>query len=291
MSLPPSFPTEAIHRHAKETGMGYAPLKDKAIQVGIEHLIEVLNKHTDRGYLAYEHTSRVATTYQHRPKEAYEANKVKLPTLRVLSYIRNIAGAELEHIPTLQAPNHIAISLRAATKEVDKNRASRRANIPTNLRPKDFAKQVRNRCHPLKYSDILLKHFVPLWEEGVSDWTPILKKQTTSEGHTDIYILNTIAIHAKLLQRGDQQRPNNNLELALSTLITILTLSKHQEYKKLSKASTHKSQKIHAAWLQYINPEALPNIKHTIYETITSHICLERGTTKNRKRHTIRTPT
>jgi hypothetical protein len=57
----------------------------------------------------------------------------------------------------------------------------------------------------------------PLWEEGVSDWTPILEKHTTSEGYTNIYILNAKAIHANL-QSGDQQRPNNNLETALLTL-------------------------------------------------------------------------
>ncbi len=68
-------------------GLVYAPLKNKATQMGIEYLMDILNNLTDRGYLAYAQTSRVATTYQHRPKEAYEANQAKLPTLRVLSYV------------------------------------------------------------------------------------------------------------------------------------------------------------------------------------------------------------
>jgi hypothetical protein len=101
LGLTPIFPTEAIHRPTKELGLGYAPLKDKATQMGIEHLMGTLNKHTERRYLVYAHTSRVATTYQHWPKEAYEANQAKLPTLRIISYIQNIAGAELEHIPSL----------------------------------------------------------------------------------------------------------------------------------------------------------------------------------------------
>ena len=108
--------------------------------------MDILNKPTDRGYLAYTHTSRVATTYQHWPKEAYKANQAKLPTLRVLSYVQNITGAELEHIPNLQAPNHIAICLRAASKEVDEIRANQRENIPKNLPPKEYTKQVRNLC-------------------------------------------------------------------------------------------------------------------------------------------------
>jgi len=95
--------------------------------------MDILNKPTDRGYLVYAHTSIVATIYQHWPKEAYEANQAKLSTLRVLSYIQNIAGAELEHMPNLHAPNHIATSLRAAFKEVDGIRAIRRETIPTSL--------------------------------------------------------------------------------------------------------------------------------------------------------------
>jgi hypothetical protein len=79
--------------------------------MGIEQYMDILNKPTDRGYLAYANTHRVATTYQHWPKEAYEANQAILPTLRVLSYVQNILGAEIEHIPSLQTPSHIAISL------------------------------------------------------------------------------------------------------------------------------------------------------------------------------------
>ena len=125
--LTPSFPPmEAIHCPTKERGLGYAPFKDKATQMGIEHLMKIFNKPTEWGCLAFSHTSRVATLYQHWPKEADEANKTKLPTLRVLSYIQQIAWAEIEHIPILQAPNHIATSLRAATKEVDENKARRR---------------------------------------------------------------------------------------------------------------------------------------------------------------------
>jgi uncharacterized membrane protein YgcG len=133
LSLTPSFPAVAIHRPTKEMGLGYAPFIDKATQMGIERLMEIINKPTEQGYLAYARTSRVATTYQHWPKEAFEANQAKLPTLRVLSHIKNIARAELEHISNLQATNHIAISLKAASREVDKNIASCPEKIPTNL--------------------------------------------------------------------------------------------------------------------------------------------------------------
>jgi hypothetical protein len=65
LGLKPSFPTEAMHRPTKEMGQGYAQLRNKAIQMGIEHLMNILNKPTDRGYITYAHIHRVATTYQH----------------------------------------------------------------------------------------------------------------------------------------------------------------------------------------------------------------------------------
>ena len=60
LGLIPSFPTEAIHRPTKEMGLGYAPLRKKATQMGIQYLMDILSKPIDRGYLAYAHTSRVA---------------------------------------------------------------------------------------------------------------------------------------------------------------------------------------------------------------------------------------
>jgi hypothetical protein len=124
-----------------------------------------------------------------------------------------------------------------------------------------------------------MSYLAPIWGEGVSNWTPVLEKHTTSTGCTQIHILNTKAIHAKL-RSGDQHRINNNLELALSTLRTTLILPTTQEHRKLPKTTTHKTPKTHTYWLQYINHEALPLVKHARYEAITSLISLERGTTK-----------
>jgi len=76
-------------------GLGYAPMKDRAAQMGIEHISEILNKPTERGHIAYAHTIRVANTYHHWPKEAHEATQARLHTLHVLSYIRNISRVEL----------------------------------------------------------------------------------------------------------------------------------------------------------------------------------------------------
>ena len=143
--ITPNFPTEAIHQPDKEMGLGYSPLRDKVTQTGKENLMEVLNKPTDRGFLAYAHTSRVATTYQHWPKEAFKVNHAKLSTSRVISYIQHIPGAELDHIPNLHAPNHIATSTRTTAEEVDENIANRREHIPTSLHPNNYARHLRNQ--------------------------------------------------------------------------------------------------------------------------------------------------
>ncbi len=111
-------------------------MKDKATQMGIEHITEIINKPTYRRYMAYAHTTRVANTYHHWPKEAHEATQARLPTLRVLSYLRNIPGAELEHIQNIQIQDQIAITIRAVSEEVDKNRASQGHHIPKTYQQK-----------------------------------------------------------------------------------------------------------------------------------------------------------
>jgi hypothetical protein len=66
----------------------------------------------------------------------------------------------------------------------------------------------------------------------------------------------------------------------MSTLRTTLTLPSNQEHRKLPKTTTNKTEEIHTSWLQYIDHKALPLAKSTTYETITTHISLERGTNK-----------
>jgi hypothetical protein len=147
-------------------GIGYAPMKDRATQMGIEHITEMLSKSTDRGYLAYAHTTRVAKTYHHWPKEAHEATQARLPTLRVLSYIQNIPGAELENIQNVQFPNHTTTSIREASEAVDRHRPGQRQHIPEIFQSKDYVRHLRNQCQPLRYADFILKHMAPYGRKG-----------------------------------------------------------------------------------------------------------------------------
>jgi hypothetical protein len=87
-------------------------MKDRATQMGIEHITEIINKPTDGRCIAYAHTIRIANTHRHWPKEAHEATQARLSTLRVLSYLRNIPGAELENIKmynpqTIESPPYV----------------------------------------------------------------------------------------------------------------------------------------------------------------------------------------
>ena len=91
----------------------------------INHIPDILNKPTDKGYIAHEHTTRIINTYQHWPKETHKATQAKLSTLRVLSYIQNIPGAELEHILNIQATHNISTSISTSTQYVDEIRAIR----------------------------------------------------------------------------------------------------------------------------------------------------------------------
>ncbi len=53
------------YNHDGNTNERSIPMKDRATQMGIEHITEILSKHTDRGYIAHTHTTRKANTYHH----------------------------------------------------------------------------------------------------------------------------------------------------------------------------------------------------------------------------------
>ena len=84
IGLLPNFHTEGVQRPLKEMGLGLPSIKDRATQMGMEHLVHSMNKDTDRGYLAHAHTLRLLAQFGQWPTEALESNPLKLPTLRTL---------------------------------------------------------------------------------------------------------------------------------------------------------------------------------------------------------------
>jgi hypothetical protein len=96
-----NFPTEGVQRPTKEMGLGLPSIRGRATQMGIEHLLNNMNKDTERGYLTYSHTHRLLTQFNHWPTEALESNPLKLPTLRVLRMASAITNLHLDNLPPL----------------------------------------------------------------------------------------------------------------------------------------------------------------------------------------------
>ena len=118
-----SFPTEAIPKPLSELGLGKFPIQERATQMGLEHLVNTLNKPSQRGHMAFAHVSQLAARFQHWPAESDVGGLANLPTVRLLRYIHTIPGMELLHIPKLQNTNEIATTLRFASKAIDNSRA------------------------------------------------------------------------------------------------------------------------------------------------------------------------
>jgi hypothetical protein len=65
-------------------GLGLPSTRDRATKMGIEHLVNTMNKYTERIYLAHSHTLSILTQFNHWLTEALESNPLKLSTLRIL---------------------------------------------------------------------------------------------------------------------------------------------------------------------------------------------------------------
>ena len=119
IGLFPNFSTEGVQRPLKEMGLGLPSIRDRAAQMGVEHLVRTMNKDTDKGYLAHARTLRLQTQLGHWPTEALESNPLKLPTLRTLRLPSTIQGLALDNLPPLYIENEIASNLRAASHTTD----------------------------------------------------------------------------------------------------------------------------------------------------------------------------
>jgi hypothetical protein len=161
LGVTPSFPTEAIHRPTAEMGLGLAPISNRAIAMGVEHLIHTLSKPTERGHIAYMHTTKLLHTYQHWPTESIEYHTVRLPTLWVHRYISAL-GIELEHLPIPTRTNEIADTLRHISQQIDAQRAARSPDILAPIHTPEYPQAHRRLCAPIHFQKKLLKHLSPL---------------------------------------------------------------------------------------------------------------------------------
>ena len=143
-------------------GLGLPSVRDRTTQMGMEHLINTMNKDTERRFLAHSHTLRILTQFNHWPTEALEPNPLKLPTLRILRLANTVKDLELDNIPPLFNSNDIAARLRAASQAVDTVRKGKRQTLQGTMGSKDYDTLVRQQCRPVRYSNNPLKYLAPL---------------------------------------------------------------------------------------------------------------------------------
>ncbi len=65
LGLFPNLPTEGVQKPQKEAGLGLPPMRDRATQMGIEHLTRVMNKDNERGFTAHAHVHRLLSQISH----------------------------------------------------------------------------------------------------------------------------------------------------------------------------------------------------------------------------------
>ncbi len=65
IGLLPNFPTEGVQRPLEELGLGLPSTRERATQMGVEHLVTTMNTDTERGYLADAHTLRLLNQFGH----------------------------------------------------------------------------------------------------------------------------------------------------------------------------------------------------------------------------------
>jgi hypothetical protein len=129
LGLLPDFPTKGVQRSLKEACLGLSPMRDRATQMGIEHITRVMNKDTEKGFTAHAHVHRLLSQFNHWSQEALEASPLKLPTLRILRLASNIPRLEYDHLPPLQHDNVITTTIRESSITVDNARQEKRTTL------------------------------------------------------------------------------------------------------------------------------------------------------------------
>ena len=151
-------------------------MRDRALQMRIEHLTRIMNKDTKRGFTAHAHVHRLLSQFNHWPREALESNPLKLPTLRILKLASRIPGLEYDNIPSLHQENAITTSICEASIATDNARQDKRATIQGHVGTKEHDKMARQQCKPIQYSNKILKRLAPLWKLGLNNWHTLLTK-------------------------------------------------------------------------------------------------------------------
>jgi len=169
IDLLPNFPMEEVQRPMNEASLGLPPMRDRSVQMGIEHLTRIVNKYSERGFTAHAHVNRLISRFDHWPLEALESNPLKIPTLRILRHANTIPGLGFESLPPLHQANAISSSIRYTSLAVNNSHSEQHSTLQGHVGNQEYDKLVRQQCKPITYSHQLLEHLAPLWELGIHD--------------------------------------------------------------------------------------------------------------------------
>jgi hypothetical protein len=222
-------------------------MRDRATQMGIEHLTRVMNKDTERGFTAHAHVHRLLSQFNHWPQEALESFSLKLPTLRILRLTSNIPGLEYDNMPPLQQDNDITTSIQEASSAVDNARYAKRTTLQGQAGTKEHDKIVRHQCKPIQYHHKLLKRLAPLWELGLHNWNNLLTIQRHKTEDYTLHIQPTTVFMTRL-PNGDKPGPKTSLRTSIDTRRATLIFPASTEFRKLPSDSTPLLTTIHASW-------------------------------------------
>jgi hypothetical protein len=143
LGLLPNFPTEGVQRLLKEAGLGLSPMRDRATQMGIEHLTRVINKDTERGLTTHAHVHRLLSQFNQWSEEALESTPLKMSTLRILRLASNIPGLEYDRLPPLHHETDFTTSIRKSSRAVDNARQEKRTTLQRQIGTMEYDNIVR----------------------------------------------------------------------------------------------------------------------------------------------------
>ena len=268
--LLPSFPTEGLYRTQDSYGLGHESIQNKIALMGTEQLIRMANMPTERGYITFQHVKGLANTYKHWPLEALNDARVSVPTLRILSSIAKLPNTELAHLETLLLSNPIAETLRKVSKMVDDDRRTGLTTLHL-IRDKAEYKHKYSACQPLKYSNRILKHLIPIWDIGIYTWNEVLAKQSENI----VFIPPTVIISRRARNTNITKTQEKTAITALHTLFKTLSHPAATHHKTLPRTYHTRTKPHtdcpHSSWLPHIPADTISEYIPVTYSTMMSH--------------------
>jgi hypothetical protein len=124
--------------------------------------------------------------------------------------------------------------MRKESKEVDIDRHEKGDTLKAKIGKTEHVKRIRQQFKPLQYSNDLLEHLVPLWEEVIHNWNSLISSRQTTPKHLNYHIQPTDVILVKLLQ-SDKSGSKTQLRASICSVRATMLLADTTHHLKLPK--------------------------------------------------------